>query len=66
MKPKTVGDAFIDQGQYKDTREYQQLKEAAEVERDATRRYYEKVKRQHGHAAAVEALKRKRMNPDLI
>lgn len=55
-----------DAGQYNDLREYQQLKTANEMEREATARLKEHLKRKHGDAGADAMMKAKGYNPDLL
>lgn len=63
---KTWAERISDKGLTADMREYQQLKEAKEMEIEGTRRLYEKYKREGGEVYAIEKLKRMGYNPKLI
>jgi hypothetical protein len=54
------------QSQAKDLNEYQQLKVADEMEREATARYKEKLKKQYGDVGAEAIMRKKGYNPDLL
>lgn len=66
MKGRTVAEQIKDMGGAKDMRQYQQLKEIADEERDATRKYYERLKNEHGALAAETMLKQQGWDTSLL
>jgi hypothetical protein len=52
--------------QAKDMHEYQQLKLADDMGREATARYKEKLIKKYGHPAAEALMRRKGYDPDLL
>ncbi len=65
MKDETLAGRLAKQGKYADLREYQQLKVAKDMEREATARYKESLKRKHGEAGAEKIMRKKGYDPHL-
>ncbi len=62
----TLANAMREMGQHNDMREYQQLKTADEMERDAVRRTFESLKRKHGDNTARKIMAQKGYNMRLL
>ena len=65
-KAESVSEQLKNKGMANDMREHQQLKESHDKEVDATRRLYEKLKREGGEEYAVRTLRAKGYDPGLI
>lgn len=62
---ETLAEKLLRQGHAKDMREYQELKQAREMEVEATRKLKERLTKEHGDRAAREKMKSLGYDPDL-